>query len=78
MTQDQLKNPPVRDRSAAPLSLQKAEMLAPLEIKAAAKIAEQENGTLTDEDMVVAITRILGFKRAGPELKITILASIKR
>ncbi len=53
-------------------------MLAPLEIKAAAKIAEQENGTLTDEDMVVAITRILGFKRAGPELKITILASIKR
>ncbi len=78
LTQDQLKNPPVRDRSAAPLSLQKAEMLAPLEIKAAAKIAEQENGTLTDEDMVVAVTRIIGFKRAGPELKIAILASIKR
>ena len=33
MTQAQLDNPPVRDRSGAPLTLQRADMLSPLEIR---------------------------------------------
>jgi len=47
-------------------------MLSPLEIRAAAKIAVYENGTLSNEEMATAITRLLGFKRTGPELKVAI------
>ena len=48
MTRGQSDTPPVRDRSAAPLTLQRADMLSPLEIRAAAKIAERENGQLSE------------------------------
>jgi Protein of unknown function (DUF3320) len=72
MTPGQAVDPPVRDRSAAPLTLQKADMLSPLEIRAAAKIAQRENGALSDDEMVIVITRILGFKRAGGDLKAAI------
>ena len=41
MTPAQMENPPVRDRSAAPVTLQRANMLSPLEIRAAIKIAER-------------------------------------
>jgi hypothetical protein len=57
--------------------LQRADMLSPIEIRAAAKIAIQENGNLSDEDMANAITRLLGFKRTGPELKSAILSALK-
>jgi hypothetical protein len=72
MTPAQAANPPVRDRSSAPLALQRADMLSPLEIRAAAKIAEHENGTLSNEEMATAITRLLGFKRTGSDLKAAI------
>jgi very-short-patch-repair endonuclease len=72
MTPAQAANPPVRDRSSAPLALQRADMLSPLEIRAAAKIAMYENGTLSNEEMATAITRLLGFKRTGSELKFAI------
>ncbi len=77
MTPEQHQNPPIRDRSAAPPTLQRADMLSPIEIRAAAKIAIQENGNLSDEDMANAITRLLGFKRTGPELKSAILSALK-
>jgi very-short-patch-repair endonuclease len=77
MTPAQHQNPPVRDRSAAPPALQRAEMLSPHEIRAAAKIAIQENGSLSDDDMANAITRLLGFKRTGPELKAVILSAVR-
>jgi very-short-patch-repair endonuclease len=76
MTPEQHQNPPVRDRSAAPPTLQRADMLSPHEIRAAAKIAVQENGSLADDDMANAITRLLGFKRTGPELKAVILKAL--
>ncbi len=78
MTPEQYHNPPVRDRSAAPPILQRADMLSPHEIRAAAKIAVQENGTLSDDDMANAIARLLGFKRTGPELKVAILKAIPK
>ena len=77
MTPSQLDNPPVRDRGAAPQTLQRADMLCPLEIRAAAKIAERENGHLSEDEMAVAVTRLLGFKRTGPDLKIAILKAIE-
>ena len=76
MTRGQSDTPPVRDRSAAPLTLQRADMLSPLEIRAAAKIAERENGQLSEDEMAIAITRLLGFKRTGPELKSAILSAL--
>ncbi len=74
MTPEQHQNPPVRDRSGAPPTLQRADMLSPHEIRAAAKIAVQENGSLSADDMANAITRLLGFKRTGPELKAVIVS----
>jgi len=78
MTPPQLNNPPVRDRSNAPLTLQRSDMLCPLEISAAAKIAERENGRLSEEEMSIAVTRLLGFKRTGPDLKVAVLKAIER
>ena len=77
MTPAQLDNPPVRDRSAAPLTLQRADMLSPLEIRAAIKIAKRENGALSEDDAAIAVTRLLGFKRTGPDLKAAILKTIR-
>ena len=77
MTPAQLNDPPVRDRSAAPLTLQRADMLSPLEIRAAMKIAERENGAMSEVDAAIAVTRLLGFKRTGPDLKAAILKTIR-
>ena len=78
MTSSQAADPPVRDRSSAPPTLQKAEMLSPLEIRAAATIASRDNGNLSNDEMVTAITRLLGFRRTGPELKAAIEAALKK
>ena len=76
MTPSQLVDPSVRDRSSAPISLQRADTLSPREIRAAAKIAIRENGDLSDGEMVVAVTRLLGFKRTGPELSAVIAKAL--
>jgi hypothetical protein len=78
MTATQLNNPPVRDRSEAPQTLQRADMLAPLEIRAAAEIAKRYNGRLSGDEMAIAVTRLLGFKRTGPELRVAILKAVER
>ena len=77
MTPAQMENPPVRDRSAAPVTLQRANMLSPLEIRAAIKIAERQNGTMSEDDAAMAVTRLLGFRRTGPDLKVAILKTIR-
>ena len=77
MTPAQMENPPVRDRSAAPVTLQRANMLSPLEIRAAIKIAERQNGTMSEDDAAIAVTRLLGFRRTGPDLKVAILKTIR-
>jgi very-short-patch-repair endonuclease len=76
MTPAQRGAPPVRDRSLSPPTLQKAEMLSAIEIREAASIAVRENGTLSSDEMVIAITRLLGFKRAGSDLKARIEAAL--
>jgi very-short-patch-repair endonuclease len=76
MTPDQHKIPPVRDRSAAPIALQRANMVAPIEIRAAIKLAIQENGSLGEDEMAIAVTGLLGFRRTGPELKAAIAKAV--
>lgn len=76
MTPEQHQNPPVRDRSTTPPTLQRADMLPPHEIRAAARIAVQENGNLSDDDMANAVSRLLGFKRTRPDLKAAILHAL--
>ena len=51
-------------------------MLSAVEIRAAASIAIRENGALSADEMVVAVTRLLGFKRAGADLKAAIEAAL--
>jgi hypothetical protein len=77
MNSAQLNDPPIRDRSATPPSLQRAETLSPLEIRAAFTVAQRENGTMTQDEATVAIARLLGFKRTGSDLKTAILRSIQ-
>lgn len=76
MTPEQSSNPAVRDRSSAPPSVLRAEMLPPSEIRAARGIAEEQNGSLSDEEMPVAIARLLGFQRTGPELRAVIVKAL--
>lgn len=76
MTPDQSENPPVRDRSAAPIALQRSNMVAPIEIRAAIKLATHENGSLGEDEMAIAVTRLLGFRRTGPELKAAIAKAV--
>ena len=76
MTPSQLVDPSVRDRGSAPISLQRADMLSPREIRAAAKIANRENGDLSGDEMAMAVTRLLGFKRTGPELRAVIAKAL--
>ena len=76
MTADQMRDPPVQDRSSAPITLQRADMLSRLEIRAAFQIVQRENGSMSEEEAAVAIARLLGFKRTGADLKTAILSAI--
>jgi hypothetical protein len=51
-------------------------MLSPLEIRAAIKIAEHENGAMSADEAAIAIARLLGFRRTGPDLKAAILNAV--
>jgi hypothetical protein len=75
---DQCAICPVRDRSAVVGALQKADMLPPLEIRAAAMKALKDNGGIGRDDIAVVITRLLGFQRTGPDLRARIDGVILR
>jgi hypothetical protein len=73
---EQMHKPPVRDRGAAPITLQRPDMLSQLEIRAAFEIVQRENGSMSEEEAAIAIARLIGFKRTGSELKTAILSAI--
>jgi hypothetical protein len=77
-TSDQRDTCPVRDRSNAAGSLQKADMMPPLEIRAAAMKAIKENGGMGRDDITIAITRLLGFQRTGLDLRARINGVVLR
>ncbi len=52
-------------------------MLPPAEIEEAIRIVFQHNGAMKNSELTVAVARILGFNRAGPDLKAVIDAVVK-
>jgi hypothetical protein len=72
MTRDQQANCPVRNRSGGPITVQRAEMIPPVEIRAAMRQALRENGGIEEIDAAVAVARLLGFQRTGQELRTSI------
>jgi hypothetical protein len=68
-TRGQADAPPVRDRSAETGATLKAANISMLEIKAAFKIARDDNAGGDDDDLVRTVARLLGFKRVGPDLQ---------
>ena len=75
MTPEQRDVTPVRSRTNAPGALQKAEAISPREIAAAIAIAERENGRLSMQDLPIAVSRVFGFQRAGPDFKAAVSAA---
>jgi hypothetical protein len=75
-TRGQADAPPVRDRSAETGATLKAENISMLEIKAALKIARDDNAGGEDEDLIRTVARLLGFKRVGPDLQARIAEGI--
>lgn len=68
-TKGQCEAPPVRDRSAESGSIVKAANISLLEIRAALKIAREDNAGGGDDDLVRIVARLMGFKRVGPDLQ---------
>lgn len=69
MTDSQVLEPTVRDRSDETGSLIKAQALPPSEILAAGKLVSKECGQLELEEQVKAVCRVFGYLRVGPELR---------
>ena len=76
-TKAQRENPPVRDRSSESGSIIKAAALPPMEIRAAGKLVEKENGRMEPQSMVRAVARLLGFRRVGADLQAVIAAELE-
>jgi len=68
MTTRQAENIPVRDRSEESGNLTKALYLPPMEIMAATDQIRNECGEISNDDMIRAVARLLGFQRVGPDL----------
>ncbi|WP_080572846.1 DUF3320 domain-containing protein [Sphingobium yanoikuyae] len=68
-TAGQAAEPPVRDRSAESGATFKAEALSLLEVRAAIRLAREDNPGGEDSDLIRAAARLLGFSRVGPDLQ---------
>jgi len=68
-TPEQRNAPIVRDRSAAPASLRKLDMIATSEIRAAIAIARQQNGSLRDDELARAVAGLLGLPKTSAEVR---------
>ena len=79
MTPAQHADPPVRDRSRERTSAlaRKPSYLPPIEICAAAKWVQRENGTVQGQEQIQAVRQLLGFGRAGAPLKVHLAEVIK-
>jgi hypothetical protein len=76
MTPVQRDDPPVRDRSSEIAPVTQAAMLPPSEIRAAAARVVAESGEMRRDELVVATARLLGFTRAGQDLRGVIDAAL--
>ncbi len=69
MTREQSEQVPVRDRSSAGTGVARAEMLPPIEIVAAAALIRRECGRIERGDLIREVSRLLGFKQTGANLR---------
>ena len=76
LTRAQSEDMPVRDRKGVGRGVDKAAMLAPMEIAAAAERIERESGRVEREELVREVGRLLGFKRIGLGLRTAIDAAL--
>jgi very-short-patch-repair endonuclease len=67
-TESQRRKPPVRNRSAAPIALQKLDRIATLEISAAIEIARRQDPRLDDDSLPEFVAALLGLKKASHDL----------
>jgi len=68
-TEGQRNQVPVRDRSGEDVPTTKPEYLSAMEITAAADMIRRECGHVRTDDLVRAISRLLGYRRAGHEFQ---------
>ncbi len=68
-TAAQALDPPVRDRSAEGGATNKADALSLMEIRAALRLAREDNPGGDNADLVRAAARLMGFRRVGPDLQ---------
>lgn len=71
-TEEQLKSPPVRNRQNESTPLTKPEYISAEEIRACAKMVSEESGDVEMDEMIRAVSRVLGFKRAGPDFQMRV------
>jgi len=64
----QAENPPVRDRSLESGATAKAEALSSMEIRAALRLAREDNPGGSDDDLIRMAARLMGFRRVGSDL----------
>jgi hypothetical protein len=69
LIQSQKDNPPVRDRSQEEGTVLKAEYISLFELHAALDYARTDNGGGSDNELIRAASRYLGFKRVGSDLQ---------
>ena len=66
----------MRDRSEVSGATIKADNISLLEIRAAFKIARDDNAGGDDADLVRTVARLMGFKRVGSDLQARIAAGL--
>jgi hypothetical protein len=76
-TEEQRQSGRVRDRSQEEGPVLKAEYLCLFELQAALELARKENGGGSDEELIRAAARYLGFRRLGSDLRTRIRLALK-
>lgn len=69
LTGSQSESPPVRDRSAEEGATLKAANISLIEIRAAIRIAREDNAGGDEVDLIRMAARLLGFRRVGSDLQ---------
>lgn len=67
-TATQAAEPPVRDRSGETGATCRADALSLLEVRAALRIAREDNPGGDDAELLRTAARLMGFRRVGPDL----------
>lgn len=76
-TSAQAANPAVRDRTGEDPATCKADALSMIEIRAALRLAREDNPGGSDDELVRAAARLMGFRRVGGDLQARFSAALE-